>query len=442
MSKAGEESLLRGLHIGQSLSQPWYEGSVRKEQRQQALQDQDTLLRNHLLISAAQNPDLASSVINGDTLPGVAYDPNTHQKVSEGDTSGLLKFGDQYINPATYKSIHDASEAQKAQRDIDKAIALYGIRPQNQFIIDPVTGNVSLGDKRTGSVRPATQAGTEETFSNTAKPNIIELVDPATGNKMKYNRAPDGTMTQIGVSDTPKGVVVTDPVTGAVSIVNPNLPNGQGAGQAAPVTVSGSGGADQQPNLPPPLNGPPAPQTTTGPKPFSLSPKPNPGTQVSEGAAQKIAAYDALLKQYQAVKDSYTKSKSIIGPVAGRVSEFKSQYGGLPFVPKNTPEEAELLSKVNSLRGEAVHDKYGGALSPQELNFANQYILNAKNPDSTFVGNVDAAIDAITKQRESLLEAEKNRGAKVDKFVTGAGSGDNEKTPPPSKVHSLINKYK
>lgn len=383
MSRAGERSLQFGLNVANQISSPIMDALKERRQRDQAVQDQSTQLKNALLLHAATNPEIGQSLVNAD-------------QVSQENSPRLLNIGGQLIDPQKLDQLTKQHEAEQLANQLKIAQVRADSSPQNQFIIDPVTGAVSLGNKRTGEVAPSTQAGSQ--FSTTPQASLTELVDPNTGNKykVKVDKAGNILPGEQMPSEIQKGTVIQDPVTGAVSTVNPVLPKGVGAGQAVPVTTGQSSQSE--------------------PKPFSISPKPNPLTQVSDSTAQKIGAYDSLLNQYKQIQDAYDKAPESIGPAAGKMSELKTRLGGIGPIPQNTAPQADLLSKVNSVRAEQVHQKYGGALSPQELNFANQFILNQNNPSTTFKSNLNSAINTIQAQKDALLKAEQNRGANIDKF--------------------------
>lgn len=379
MALSDLRSIQAGLDIGNSIGQPIAQGLLQKYQRENALKQ--------LLLS---NPDIASGIVK----------PQLDANGGPVQNDSFINIGGKTFDPAAIKKAQIEDETRKFENQLKVSQALAGMRGTGlQIIQDPTTGAVFRIEKSTGNVLPTQQPGQSGggTFNTGVKTSVTELIDPATGSKYKVNIDPSGKIvSDLGTSEIAKGTPVIDPVSGKVSLVNTALPNGTAPGQAADVSTGAL-----QPN-----------QSTS----FKVGVKPTQANQVSDSATQKIGAYDSLLDQYQAIEDAYKKAPESIGPVAGRVSGAKSKFGGIIGIPKNTPAQADLLSKINSVRAEAVHEKYGGALSPQELGFANQFIINQRNPDVDFESNLKAAIQTIKSQRGTLINAEKNKGANVEKF--------------------------
>lgn len=209
----------------------------------------------------AQNPNLAMER----QIQQAAQLQQLQQQSPEGQLALQIQ------QAALQKNLRDldpAYQQQQFERELEKARQLYGLRPQLSIVKDDVTGAISIVDKRKGTASGVTQAG-GNTFSTGVKPTFTDLLDEKTGVKQRFALNPDGTVGSfIGTVDLPKGNIVKDEVTGAVSVVNPTLPRGTGPGQASTITTA--------PPIQTAPSGPQAniPNTSTGPKPFTITPKP------------------------------------------------------------------------------------------------------------------------------------------------------------------------
>lgn len=231
MSRAGERSLQFGLNVANQLSSPIMDALKERRQRDQALQDQDTQLKNALLLHAATNPEIANSLItpnaNG-ALPAQSLTPEQQASIDNGTpqpNQPILNYGGISLNPQTLDTLTKQHEAEQMANKLAIAEAsrsLYGTLNTDQGIM-----NIN---KRNGEITPALVSGNslkqpEKQFAPTqvnrftdAQGNLMEA--PKTGGAAKPVLDSEGKPVNVGIANH---TINTD--QGIVSLPNKTNPN-------------------------------------------------------------------------------------------------------------------------------------------------------------------------------------------------------------------------
>jgi hypothetical protein len=123
----GIDAFIKGIQAGQMVSSPVAEGFRRKQDRENELTDQETQLRNHLLIQAATNPALLQSIVNPQQGP-----------TQDGSdlNAGLIKYGDRYVDPKRLETLSDQHDEKEINNKIRLQSALFGMKPHLKLTPD------------------------------------------------------------------------------------------------------------------------------------------------------------------------------------------------------------------------------------------------------------------------------------------------------------------
>lgn len=327
------------------------ERTLRKDQ----LEDLAAQFKNHMLLQAALHPE--AGIVNAEGNPEA-------QVLGNGFSID--------------KRARNAELDAEMNRRIKINQAMYDGRPQLSTLTDPVTGAVSVIDKRNLTAQSVQAQGGAQPFSVQQKGKETELMDEY-GRKYKVMLDAQGNVIKdLGTSDLPKGVVTTDPVTGRVSVVNNMLPQGTAPGQAAGVTA---------PNA-------------SGQQPFSVGVKKDPAKQLSDGDVNKISAWDAMISDLDRVEKALTGKEDRVGPIAGRAYTYKRKLPG--FAEDKDTED--LFSAIGSIGAEQIHERYGGSLTGTEVGRAGSWSLSANDKPEALKSKIREAIEEARGKRDAYLK--------------------------------------
>jgi hypothetical protein len=345
------EGLTPEQQIQRDYQEKLYQQKLADDVAQLQLKDPN-LMEGSQAIQPGMTVDGQRSVKPLEMTPGQQEAMLVGQPIPEVNTVSL---GGRAFDPAAIKSatIEDELRQADAKRRLYETMA--GQRGTgNQFITDPITGAVYLGNKATGVVAPTTQAGNEQ-FKVGTRLTQKEIVDPNTGIKKLVNVDASGNVVgEIGTSDMPKGTVVQDPVTGAVSVVNNMLPQGTGPGQASPVNQP-TGQATNQ-------------------KPFSVGVKPTPMT---EGQAKDVGFASSMLKANQSLE---ALEKANYDPTKLNAENVIPSY--FPKIMRSDDRKAFDLAKEGFTQA-VLRKETGAAIQKQEQEWVNaRFMPEANDPPS------------------------------------------------------------
>lgn len=442
MSYALDRAVRTGALLAQTISGPFQQALMHKAEREFRKQQEEENFNRQIQLLAARDPNFASaltavqpgSTVDGQkSLKALPLAADQQADIAAGKMAKerpTISLGGFALDPATLKQSELVDEERKMRNQIIISKAIAEGRPTNQFIIDPSTGAVSIGNKRTGEVAPATQAGSTDQFKTTPKPTQAQIVNPETGVRHTWLTDGQGNLVKdLGPSESLKGTVVQDPATGEISVVNAQLPSGTGAGQAAPVTRGGT-----------------APQADSKEaKPFKIG---TTSGKIGDADIAKISAWDAMIEDFERVEKLLKGKDDSVGPVAGRVYKMKRKLPGFQ-VDEAT---SDLFSSIGSISAEQIHERYGGALTANEIGRSANWSISENDKAIDLRSKLNQALEEVRAKRKAYLKNLGIKGVDVSRFgIGGAENGigsespvspkDEEKPAPPTKDGQKVGRF-
>jgi hypothetical protein len=136
-------------------------------------------------------------------------------------------------------------------------------------------------------------------------------------------------------------------------------------------------------------------------------------TSAEEKAHQENLTKAARIAQLQELYSQYVKGSTIggVGPVAGRATGVVEN---LPFLGKMfvSPGVSQFRQELAQIAGELRHEKFGGALSPQELSISRTFI---PSPEMT-----EQQLEASLRSYIAIYEW----AARLQEYVSRAPRGE------------------
>lgn len=334
MSSAAERSLLIGSQIGRNIFDPINSYLDEKTKMQFEKEMYQQRLADTLKQLGITNPEISSGIVSQpvsyqnqgqDVVKALPVTPQQLKEIGpdgmgQTDNSGYITLGGMTFDPAKIRQAKLDEETRKTWSKILENQALYNARPQLSTIIDPTTGEVSIIDKKTREASPVTTGSGDQAKVGVKIPTIKLIGDDGRMHLYQYQNGEKGK--DLGLADSLKGQVVTDQNTGAVYIVNPQLPQGVGPGQSTQATEGGSTTVQPSSN-----------DNTTNPiTPFRVTPKPNAvQVQIQKEERQLDDAFDTLNQLHDLYKN--IASEGAVGPVAGRLTNAANFLTGGGYNP-------------------------------------------------------------------------------------------------------------
>jgi hypothetical protein len=368
-SFSGVADALQARHA-EELQQKLYQQKLADDMAQLAIKDPNTFAGSQA-IQPGQTIDGQQSV------KPLAFTPQQQEAMRSGQNIPdvpTVALGGRAFDPQAIKQADIEDELRKSQNQMKINEALYNMRPQLSTVVDPVTGQVSVIDKRQAT---ATQVNNGSPIVGT-KLTQKEIIDPATGIKKIVNLDASGRIvSDVGTSDVPRGQVIQDPTTGAVSVVNNILPQGIGAGQAAPVNQPATTGQNQQ---------------------FRVNPKlPN----IPAESVKEMADFKTLQDIVKSVEDNY--DANFVGPYDSRLGSVRQMTGqGL------TDKESNFRSALADAQNQILYLRSGKAITESEMSRLMKALPSEATSDEDFkvkLARFKGTLEETLKNRQAGFSA-------------------------------------